>query len=319
MPEAEGDSRTNQHQITSKCDSASRTRTLFVHPLRIPHQNQNNNTTVFFIPCDSVHNRDELTILLWAHLNIHLLASKDPTAQILAHLKNLAAERAVLLVLDNFETVWEPTETREEVEDFLSALSGISELAIILTMRGSERPAKVLWTRPFLPALSPLSNTAARQIFDDIVGESTCEEEEVDRILQLADNVPLAITLLAYLVDSDGCAVVLSRWESERTAMIADNYSGEATTKRSSLDLSISLSLSSPRLPPGALDLLSVLSLLPDGLSDPDLIQLKLPIAGILACKTALLRTSLAYIQAHGQRLVVLLPIREYTQIHRPA
>jgi hypothetical protein len=54
--------------------------------------------------------------------------------------------------------------------------------------------------------------------------------------------------------------------------------------------------------------------MLPDGLSDVDLIQSKLPIDDILSCKTALIRTALAYSDEHT-RLKALVPIREY--MHR--
>jgi hypothetical protein len=44
----------------------------------------------------------------------------------------------------------------------------------------------------------------------------------------------------------------------------------------------------------GAQELLSILSMLPDGLTDADLVQAKLPIIDILACKTTLIQISLA-------------------------
>ncbi|KAF7325349.1 NB-ARC domain-containing protein [Mycena venus] len=52
-----------------------------------------------------------------------------------------------------------------EVEEFLSLLTDVPHLALIVTMRGAERPGKILWTRPFLLPLRPLSNDAARQTF----------------------------------------------------------------------------------------------------------------------------------------------------------
>jgi hypothetical protein len=57
--------------------------------------------------------------------------------------------------------------------------------------------------------------------------------------------------------------------------------------------------------------------MLPDGLSDVELVQSKLPIDNILGCKAALIRTSLAYSDEHKQ-LKVLVPIREYMQKTRP-
>jgi hypothetical protein len=58
--------------------------------------------------------------------------------------------------------------------------------------------------------------------------------------------------------------------------------------------------------------------MLPDGLSDTDLVQTRLPIPDILACKCTLIRTSLAFIDK-DQRLKVLVPIREHVfHVHPP-
>jgi hypothetical protein len=57
--------------------------------------------------------------------------------------------------------------------------------------------------------------------------------------------------------------------------------------------------------------------MLPDGLSDVELVQSKLPIDNILGCKAALIRTALAYSDEHKQ-LKVLVPIREYMQKIQP-
>jgi hypothetical protein len=178
-------------------------------------------------------------------------------------------------------------------------------------MRGAERPAKVAWTRPFLPPLKPIAEEAARRIFIDIADDQHIPEE-VNKVLSLTDRMPLAVNLLAHLVDSEGCSNVLSRWEEEKTSLISDGYD-----KKSNLDLSISLSLSSPRIKsiPQSQELLSLLSILPNGLSDAELAQSGLPINNILGCKAALIRTSLAY---NDKRLKVLVPIREYMQKSQP-
>jgi hypothetical protein len=57
--------------------------------------------------------------------------------------------------------------------------------------------------------------------------------------------------------------------------------------------------------------------MLPDGLTDVDLIQSKLPLENILKCKTALKSTALVYSDEH-KRLKVLMPIRQYLQQHQP-
>jgi hypothetical protein len=156
-----------------------------------------------------------------------------------------------------------------------------------------------------------LEQDAARQTFIDIA-DNTHDPKEVDKVLSLTDNMPLAINLVAHLVDSEGCSHVLSRWEEEKTSLISDGYD-----RTSNLDLSVSLSLSSPRLNPHSKDLLSLLSMLPDGLSDVELVQSRLPIDDILGCKVALIRTALAYSDDH-KRLKALVPIREYMQKIQP-
>jgi hypothetical protein len=181
-------------------------------------------------------------------------------------------------------------------------------------MRGAEHPANVKWTRPFLGPLRPLGLDAARQTFIDIA-DDIHKTEDIDKILLITNNMPLVIDLLAHLVDSEGMSSVLSRWETQRTSILSDGH--DAT---SNLELSISLSLSGPRMisSPHALDLLSLLSMLPDGLSDVELLQCDFPLEKILACKSTLLRTALAYTDGQ-KRLKTLVPIREFMQKnHRP-
>ncbi|KAJ7136218.1 P-loop containing nucleoside triphosphate hydrolase protein, partial [Mycena filopes] len=258
----------------------------------------------FFIPCDKAGNTAELASLIGAHLA--LKPGRDMTRAVLQHLSQIPPS---LLVLDNFETLWEPLELRKEIEEFLSLLTDITTLSLMVTMRGAERPSKVQWTRPFLLPLRPLAPHAAQKVFLDIADDGHLPEE-INQVLELTDNVPLAICLLAHLVDVEGCSMVLSRWQTEKTSVISDGHD-----KRSNMELSISLSLSSPRITSilHARDLLSLMAILPDGLSDAELRQAKFPLRNILGCKDALVRTALAYIDEH-KRLKVLVPIREYMQ-----
>ncbi|KAJ7900479.1 hypothetical protein B0H13DRAFT_1622378, partial [Mycena leptocephala] len=260
----------------------------------------------FFVACDSAATQVELAALIGAHIG--LKPGKDLTCPVIQYFSSSSKS---LLILDNLETLWEPVESRGKIEEFLSLLTGVDHLALVITMRGAERPAKVAWTHPFLPTLKPLEQAAARQTFIDIA-DNRHDPNEVDKVLSLTDNMPLAISLIAHLVDSEGCSRVLSRWKEEKTSLVSDGYD-----RTSNLDLSISLSLSSPRLNPHSKDLLSLLSMLPDGLSDVELVQSKLPIDNILDCKTALICTSLAHSDEH-KRLKVLVPIRECVQKIQP-
>ncbi|KAJ7181406.1 hypothetical protein C8R43DRAFT_1116782 [Mycena crocata] len=261
-----------------------------------------------FVSCDSAFTAAELAGLIGSHLGLQ--TGKNAVQEIITH---LIGNPACLLILDNLETVWEPTKSRGDIEELLSLLSGVNHLALIITMRGAERPAKVGWSHPFLPPLKSLGQDAARQTFFDIA-DGDHDSDEVDKILLLTDNMPLAISLIAHAVDSESCSDVLSRWEEEKTSLISEGHD-----QRSNLDFSISLSLTSPRLTSvlNAQDLLSLLSILPDGLGDSELLQIQFPIENILACKTTLLRTSLAYSDEHN-RLKSLMPIREYMQKFSP-
>lgn len=174
-------------------------------------------------------------------------------------------------------------------------------------MRGAERPAKIRWTRPFIPPLLPFDALAARETFLDI-SDVPEDDPKLDELLVLTDNLPLAVSLMASLAESEGCAGVLERWKNENVSLLSDGLD-----KRSNLEKSIMLSLLSPRMvsTPDARELLSVLASLPDGITDAMLEQIALPVKEISRCKTTLFRTSLAYVDHEG-RLKVLAPIREY-------
>ncbi|KAJ7861630.1 hypothetical protein B0H13DRAFT_2204360 [Mycena leptocephala] len=261
-----------------------------------------------FVACDAASTTVDLVGLVGTHLGLQ--PGKNLTKQVVQH---FSEGPSCLLVLDNLETVWEPTDHRSDIEEFLCLLSAVDHLALIVTMRGAERPAKVQWTRPFLQTLKPLSQDAARETFIDIV-DDIYDIEDINKVLSLTGNLPLAIDLISHLVASDGCADVLSRWGRETTSVVSEGYD-----RRSNLDLSISLSLSSPRImsAPHSQDLLGLLSMLPDGLSDVELRHSNIPIDNILSCKVALLRTSLVYSDEHG-RFRALPPIREYMQKSHP-
>ncbi|KAJ7469057.1 P-loop containing nucleoside triphosphate hydrolase protein, partial [Mycena latifolia] len=262
-----------------------------------------------FVACDGASSSLQLAAIIGAQVG--LKPGKDLTRPVVQH---FTTSPPCLLILDNLETIWDSRETRGEVEKFLALLADVDHLALIITMRGAERPANVKWSHPFLEPLKPLIQDAARKTFNDIVDDRYFPED-VDKILNLTGNMPLAIDLIAHLVDNEGLASVQYRWEAERTSLLSDG-----PDKGSNLDFSISLSLTSPRVTafPQSQDLLSILSILPDGLSDSELVQSKLPINNILACKATLLRTSLAYTNEQ-KRLKALVPIREYFQrIHPP-
>ncbi|KAJ7457751.1 hypothetical protein FB451DRAFT_1183071 [Mycena latifolia] len=234
-----------------------------------------------FVACDAASSTIQLAGLIGAHLG--LKKGTNLTQPVIRHFRGSPPS---LLILDNLETLWEGRESRAGVEKFLALLSDVDHLALIMLL------AK--------PSLT--------------VADEGHTLEEIDEILLLVDNIPLAIDLIAHLVDCEGFASVLDRWEKERTSLLSEGHD-----RGSNLDSSISLSLEIPRMLalPQAQELLSLLSILPDGLSNTELLQSKLPINNVLACKAMLLCTSLAYISDQN-RLKALVPIREYIQRTHP-
>ncbi|KAJ7925780.1 hypothetical protein B0H13DRAFT_1862865 [Mycena leptocephala] len=260
----------------------------------------------FFVSAESATTSIELAALIGLHIGL------KPAADLTRPIVNyLAKQQTCLLILDNLETPWERKESRAGVEEFLSLLTDLEHLALIITMRGAERPQKVHWTRPFLLPLKPLSEETAQDTFN-MITDHCYNSHDTHQLLKLTDNMPLAVDLIAHLVDYEGLSNVLSRWELEKTSILSTGCD-----RKSSLDASISVSLSSPRITPGSKELLSLLSILPDGLSDVELVQSNLPITDIRACKATLLATSLAYIDTR-ERLKSLVPIREHIQSFSP-
>ncbi|KAJ6492271.1 P-loop containing nucleoside triphosphate hydrolase protein, partial [Mycena sanguinolenta] len=260
----------------------------------------------FFVSVEPATTSVELAALIGLHIGLN--PGKDLTKPVVQY---FSKQPSCLLVLDNLETVWEPIQSRSQVEEFLSLLTEVQDLGLIITMRGAERPARVQWTHPFLLPLQPLSDSAAQQTFMDIT-DSAHSIEDFSQLLSFTDNMPLAVDLLAHLVDYEGLENVSARWETEKTSMLSVGYD-----HKSNLDASISLSLSSPRISSASKELLSLLSILPNGLSDAELLQSKLPISNILSCKAVLLATALAY-QNSNKRLLVLMPVREHIQQFSP-
>ncbi|KAJ7312283.1 P-loop containing nucleoside triphosphate hydrolase protein, partial [Mycena albidolilacea] len=268
----------------------------------------NKYQTRYFISCESAHTRDSLVALIASNLGLD-----TPSTSERAVLALLSAGQSCLMILDNFETPWEAMDGRAKVEVFLALLADIPHVALLVTLRGAERPGKVQWTHPFLRPLMPLDQVAARQTLIEIA-DDIHDASEVDRLLEITDNIPLAVQLVAGVAASVGSRDTLERWSVERTALLSTGYD-----KRSNLEISISLSISSPRMlsSPHAVELLSLMALLSDGISDIDLVQSNIPIQDIPNCKTTLVRTSLAYVD-HAGRFKVLSPIRDYIYLTRP-
>ena len=146
------------------------------------------------------------------------------------------------------------------------------------------------------------------------VALTTAEETALEELIELTGHLPLAVALMATVASFEGYLGALSRWNTENISLLSEGHD-----KRFSLEKSINMSLTSPRIKsnPHALDLLGLLSLLPDGISEDDLVSSKVPLLKISKCRSSLLQTSLAFIS--DRRLKALAPIRDYIRRAYPA
>jgi hypothetical protein len=81
----------------------------------------------FFVACDSATSKIELAALVGTHLG--LKPGRDITRAVVHH---FYVTPPSLLILDNLETLWEPTESRRDIEGFLSLLTDVNHLALMV-------------------------------------------------------------------------------------------------------------------------------------------------------------------------------------------
>jgi hypothetical protein len=81
-----------------------------------------------FVPCDAVSTSIQLAGLIGTYIG--LKPGKDLTGPVIRH---FSSGPPTLLILDNLETIWEPAESRADVEKFLSHLTDVEHLAFIVS------------------------------------------------------------------------------------------------------------------------------------------------------------------------------------------
>ena len=256
----------------------------------------------WFIRCDGASSRAALASEIARNLAI-----QAPSGAENAIFSALAQAPAVLL-LDNAETPLEADQLA--VEQFLGFLASIPGLALVATIRWNERPAGVAWLEALRPP--PLQVDPARQAFLAIAGKQFRSDPCLDRLLDAVDRVPLAIALLAHQAEGEpDLAGLWQTWQEKHTAMLRRAGGGDRLTN---IELSYDISLTSSRMTPEALRLLSILGLLPGGLEVGDLPEVLPGSAGEAA--RVLRKAGLAFDEAG--RLRLLAPLREYLRRKYP-
>ncbi|KZV66652.1 hypothetical protein PENSPDRAFT_755509 [Peniophora sp. CONT] len=268
----------------------------------------------YFVSCEAATKTSELiqSLLITFGLRHDPESRATPQDLLLSHLRTLSA---CILCLDNFETPWDSDTLSAEL--LLSSIAGLPHIALLITSRGSSRPGQTKWTQPFMLPIEPFALDAAMDTWDIISGS---HDEHSIKLIEAVDCIPLAVTLLARLAESESSELLWERWNLELTELLRVHGPDHRLT---SLEISIKLSLNSPRIQgdDGSIQFFSVLCALPQGLLESRISVFTDAFAPLLPnlrrSITVLKQCSLASSSQNGF-LHVLSPIRHYMALHRP-
>ena len=235
---------------------------------------------------------------------VALAVGVRPGPDLDARVLSALAVAPALLVLDNTETPW--WRDAGGTEAVLETLAQVPELALVCSVRGHKAPARPDWgARLLVPGLD---EAAACQLFLRRAGERHAASALLPGLLADIDGVPLAIELLAAQVraDEQGLERVAQAWRAQRSELLASRLG--AAHRLDSYEVSLALSLGSPRMTEPARRLYAMMGRLPAGLRSEWADEL-LPEGGRAAAEL-LGELGLAF-DAAG-RLRMLAPIREH-------
>ncbi|KAG8918305.1 hypothetical protein FRC02_002465 [Tulasnella sp. 418] len=271
---------------------------------------------IIWVPCEQATSVNLLIELLGKSILPSSSSSNDRFGEIVSFLKS--SKKLYLILFDNFETPWDIPGQQSEVADILSHLASISTVSFIITMRAGQPPAagSVEWTRPRLPPLPQLAMGPANEAFLRIAPDAA-DDSELETLLKELDCVPLAVTLMARLADAgEQPSDLLVQWRSEKTKLL-DQPEGD---RRNSIEVSIKLSLESRSVKANldAINLLSVLAVLPAGMTLSRIEDTCPSIPDWRAALRILRAAALVYDSPDKKSIQLLSPIRSYTLLHHP-
>ncbi|HSK75940.1 MAG TPA: SIR2 family protein [Thermoanaerobaculia bacterium] len=256
----------------------------------------------YFVRCDGTKNRDALVGEIITVLGI------EPGSNLEERLLLDLESAPTVLTLDNAETPWEADIAA--VEDFFTQLTAIPGFALVVSLRGEQRPFGPTWREAI--RVAPLDLESARTTFLVVAGERYQNDLDLNQLLEAVDRLPLAVTLLAY--QAEGLSDLSGLWKLWQEKRIALLRRADGKERLTNLEVSLELSIQGPRMTEPARRLLSLLGVLPDGIASEDL-NAVLPEEGESAA-AILRKVGLAI--AGDTRLTVLAPVREHVGNQRP-
>jgi len=252
----------------------------------------------WFVRCDGVKTRQELVAAIAQAMGVPISAEVET-----AVFAELAAKPSAVLI-DNGEI---PLDAGgDDVVELIANLASIESLALIVTIRAQNRPGGIPW-RSTMEA-ERLDSPDAREVFVMVAGRPQfANDPDLDNLLKALDGMALAITLMArYAETYDTLKPVWMSWQAKHTAMLREG-DGRLANLNTSFDLSMAVLSSEARR------LLSVLTVLPDGIAAIDL-----PSVFDEPEEAAHELRNRALIFEDAKRLRMLAPLREYVAAAHP-
>lgn len=267
----------------------------------------------YYVACEAVNAAYILATSILQVLNVKQNAIGDSMSILKQH---LALFPPMLLVLDNFEIPWGHNQTA--AEEVLGIIAAVKHVSLVITMDATVHPSGIWWTQAL--CLSPLSLDASRSLYLTMnpvpLGNDPLASEHLDLLMEELAYIPLAIHLVANMGQELSCQDMLAKWNEEKTVMLHSSNSEQLD----SLDVSIHLSLKSSIVTenPDAIQLLSIICHLPDGLLQwqERLTLITVGFQNVHQSLDVLLRAALVF-DDNGV-LKVLAPIRHYIHLNHP-
>ncbi|KZP29183.1 hypothetical protein FIBSPDRAFT_927226 [Athelia psychrophila] len=225
----------------------------------------------FFVTCDAATSADFLVSRILRVIGVSVGSGESLVTAM--HIALICAP-PTLLLLDNFESLWEAEKNHTTTRDLLQKIVDSPSSILIITMRATTLPLGILWT--LFESLPPLAATSAKEVFLTInatfCNGSDDGNEVLDELLRalnyctLPTYVPLEIHFLAYVSTDLSPRFALKQWQKQRTRMLS--LDSNTQDKLESVEVSVSLSMESLDVERNhkAIQLLGMLCLLPDGL-----------------------------------------------------
>jgi len=251
-----------------------------------------------FLRCDEVQSHSHFL----SRISKVTGAGIEDTSSMMALRPFLSSNRTIF-ILDNAETILDPhTPEAPALYTSIEELSRIKTISLVIATRTSMVPATCKNIE--IPALSVVS---AREAFYNIYTNQE-SAPEIDPVLQQLDHHPLSITVLATVASQNRWdhSRLLREWDKRRVSLLQIPYTP-------GLSAVIESSLSSPMftsLGPDARDILGVIAILPQGVSEAELEWIFPTVSDIRDIVDTLIILSL--IHWSDGFVTMLAPFREY-------